>query len=390
MNLDSVGEGSRVEAGGLDEGGRTIHYWALTILACSQLFYTATLFYSPVYFILIALSPIMIIPVGKVGLSGRKAMVSLGLLVMSYVAVDQAFQSQLYAAYTNFMLGMLSFLYIVSLEHSFSRRDWIGWALLSIKVGGVILLLDTLWRLTHPTHPALELMNPAQMDSIGFYLYKFGGIMFEDSNTTAIASLVLLFLGIYLELAHNFKARRWLWLHVFIVASCISRSAYIASILGILFLYKRKWFWITLVLVLTGSLAIGVQSVIASDGSFGSKFYILGLAFEYIASMNLSMILFGLGLDNSVATFGMYTHILFLTYLVELGLVGTLVMISYWWFVARTSRYQVKFILVPLLISSLSYFFYIGSPFVLIPIGFIVVLSGSPSGVDGKDARVSG
>lgn len=353
-----------------------IHYWGLSIICYVQLFYTATLFYSPVYFILLALAPIMLLSVFHSVASKQSKVVLGGVLVLVYVTINQFAMSVNYSAYANFSLGFLSFLYIVSMKNRFSREMWVAWAVRAVKFGGGILLVDTLWRLTHPQHPAMAFMTPDKIEMIGFYLYKFGGIMFEDSNTTAIASIVLFFLGFYLKEFHKCRLDGWLILHLLIIISCLSRSAYISFVLTYLFLTRRKWFWATLGLAGAVALAVGFQSLVDADGSFTSKFFILGLAFDFARSMGAKMLLFGLGLDNSVATFGMYTHILYLTYAIELGLAGLVLMLGYWWFVMKASRKQMKYLFVPIGICSLSYFFYIGAPFVLVPMGYLLVLSG--------------
>jgi hypothetical protein len=111
------------------------------------------------------------------------------------------------------------------------------------------------------------------------------------------------------------------------------------------------------------------------DDSLLSKFYILSLFCKYISSADVWNLMLGVGLDNSPAVFdGIYSHIHIVTAIVEFGFIGFSLIIGFLLFCLVTSRFKAGYVIVPNLILGLSYFLYLGSPFIFVPIALVIML----------------
>ncbi|EFN7807241.1 hypothetical protein EGX48_19655, partial [Escherichia coli] len=90
------------------------------------------------------------------------------------------------------------------------------------------------------------------------------------------------------------------------------------------------------------------------DISFESKFNLIRYTLEYIKDSDIDMILLGVGLGNAVEVIGMGAHNLFLTFLIETGVIGLLlflVLLCIMWFYLKEDAI---IIMLPFLIASMS------------------------------------
>ncbi|EPE6124844.1 hypothetical protein ACSKGD_001641 [Vibrio parahaemolyticus] len=296
-------------------------------------------------------------------------------LLFLYSQIIQLINYNSLSTYINLSLGLLVFIAIVAVRHWYDYDFWINSA--KLYIGGVVFFcsLDSVYRILNPTAPsdkALEVLTNSS--EIGFYLYKFGSLAFADSNTTALICLTAMMLCYYLIKAHAIKATSLFFVATAIMLSCLSRSAIISAILTFLFFglaYKWRIFLVVFSPVFL-VFALGFMSFNFSDGSLDSKFYILSKFDEYLTSASVSSIIFGVGFDGSSAALdNIYAHILYVTLIVESGVVGFCLYFSFLVSLLIYTNWKAGLIILPLAIASLSYFFYLGAPFFFVPLAML-------------------
>jgi hypothetical protein len=240
----------------------------------------------------------------------------------------------------------------------------------------VILGIDSLYRLLNPTHPDVDkIALYADSQDKWFYLYKFNSLMFSDSNDTALVLIVLFFTvlsmpGQYFSLS---KFKVYLVL-IFLILMTFSRAAYFVAILGFLN-YKIASFTrlnkliIHSVLVISGIISISIiYSLLLSDDSFAVRLDIISMIYDLQSKSSFSKLLIGLGPGQGEEALGIYTHIFYLTYILELGFLGLILILTFFFL------YMYRFgniVLFPVLTIGLSFFLYLGTPFLFVPLALI-------------------
>ena len=219
-----------------------------------------------------------------------------------------------------------------------------------------LLLGDGIWRLLHPAEFDLDKLEEL---GIGFHIYKLNSFMYMDSNTVGIQGVSLLsfacFIGCYI------KRISIPLLMIILIAIIItfSRAAILSSLLLIIFYYlfiKKVpilflYLIVCLIFIFT---TIGMLFYFSEDHSFLSKFHILELAATFLGENDWGTILLGVGLGNAIDFLGMGAHNLFVTFLVETGVLGTLVFcftLFCWWCALRKDWILIVF---PTLLASMS------------------------------------
>jgi len=111
----------------------------------------------------------------------------------------------------------------------------------------------------------------------------------------------------------------------------------------------------------------------SQDDSFLSKIDILErLAFHYAHTPTLLRdLVFGVGIGESIDNLGIYSHILLVTLVFEFGLTGAFLYVSFLVIVLRNYPLS-RWPLGALLVTSLSYFLYVGGPFFFVPLAVLV------------------
>ncbi|HAS3607733.1 hypothetical protein JG654_10180 [Vibrio cholerae] len=234
-----------------------------------------------------------------------------------------------------------------------------------------------MYRILNPSMPTSEALEAVQGTENAFYMYKFSTLMFADSNTVAIVCISFFFLLDYCSkrfLVNTSVLRIFLFV---ILLSCLSRSALFAIVIS-MFLLSTKFsfkFKVVFMLSILIPMMFYVLSLVASDGSFLSKVFILHAFLNYFSTADLSSLLLGIGLGNSPLYLNnIYSHIHVVTSIVEGGIVGTLLIFAFLSYYSYISKYYCLYVILPNLILGFSYFFYLGSPFVFVPMALIVML----------------
>jgi hypothetical protein len=229
-----------------------------------------------------------------------------------------------------------------------------------ITFSSVILLIECLWRLAHPNteYTVFEQTN----DPRWIYQYKFGGLMYVDSNAVAIHIIIVLFFIFYMELEHRERWTKTKLLLIILLVLTFSRAGWVGAFLGwiyIRFLRKQKleFYIVNLVafsLILVVFYRFYFQSKIESDLSFQSKLDIIGIVSKYLSNASFNEILFGIGFSNSSERLGIYAHNFFMVFFIESGFIGLFLIILLLIQITFATNKRALFIIIPFLITTLS------------------------------------
>jgi len=294
--------------------------------------------------------------------------------LLIYLLLTQ-FNNYFTGEFINIFIGIFSYLIFRFFWKKYNLLFFLKISKLMIFITVVILTLDTIYRLLHPTAPTLNDLNIINNSpNLWFYKYKFGTLLFADSNTVALVSLILFF---YIKSLENLKIVNKKYFKsckkiLFIVLiSTFSRAAIISFFIGLSYIYLKKIndklikiliiFFIIIFFVFTAVLF----SNFVKDGSLESKFFILYQFINILPHLSVDQIIFGIGLGKAEDYLGIYTHIIYITYLLEIGIIGFLLFIFF--IIYYFYKYN-DIILIPFLIVSFSYFLYLGTPFLFIPL----------------------
>jgi hypothetical protein len=223
-----------------------------------------------------------------------------------------------------------------------------------------LLIAECIWRLMHPQTDYAVFEESG--DPRWIYQYKFGGLMYVDSNAVAIHIIIILFFIFYMEIEHG---QHWTKSKIILIALLIltfSRAGWIGAFLGwiyIRFLRKQKlelyliyFFLFSIGLILFYKLYL--QQKIESDLSFQSKLDIIKVVHTYISNASLNELFFGIGFSNSSDRLGIYAHNFFMVFFIESGIIGLLIIISLFVQLTIATRKRALFIIIPFLITTLS------------------------------------
>lgn len=204
-------------------------------------------------------------------------------------------------------------------------------------------------------------------DSSEGILYAFKKSLFYfDSNFTGLVDLA--FLGFMLFLMNNrvvhFKKSKYL---VYMLTFLTMSRAAIITLFAVFYVFKNKnkiitrsmiiFFAIIIVFcVMTISYLFEGSSYSSIDGSFNSKFYIINKALEYYQTQTLFTHFFGIGLGNTEQVIGIFAHNIYVTFVMEYGIVGTFLFLLYLIFSINVTKGNALYIWLPMLISGISLF----------------------------------
>lgn len=349
---------------------------AIFILAISITFYSVKFTqFSPIYIIYLI---VLFIASGKL-LSSKKISLTTDMLIVSilllYILLTQM-ENIFSGEVINLSIALMAYLYIRAMKNQKTISFMLKTFLYMIWVSIVTLSFDSVYRITHPGLPDMKNVEyAANSETLWIYIYKYNTIMFSDSNSTGLIALVLFFsiLSVQRYYQHNSFKYAKLFLSLLLLFS-ISRASWIAFILGIILEYvlRKKNFtkliYINIGLVLMIGVSFYFFQHFESDGSLDSKFAILSKVYDSIESSNYSQLFFGSGFRASVENLGIYTHLLLLTYFYETGIIGLLIFLT---FLTYFIYIYNSIVLFPVMLVSLSFFLYVGTPFLFVPLAFI-------------------
>lgn len=249
-------------------------------------------------------------------------------------------------------------------ENLFVRhRRKFDWA---FRIASVVYTIEAVWR-----YATVWLSGEPSVYQ-GVYRYKFGGLMYSDSNTTGIHLLIWLFFTLWWArslhrrglLVGRWDRARYIGLVVWwlvLLGLTLSRACWIAAFIGLLYFLmpakSLKYVWVSLgVCLLVGMVGFVtfVYPRVQYDASFISKFQIWYAFLDYWRQASWPEMLFGVGLTRSTMEMGMYAHNYVLVFLVETGLIGCLLMVGLFGRILFDSRGEGLCLLLPFAVATLS------------------------------------
>jgi hypothetical protein len=362
-----------------------LKYRLLILLYFFSFFYLAKLtIFSPVY----VMSPILctliffLIPIGKHKLSpsGGVLIIFCVFLFSSLVLTDN------YSSYVNLILGILVFLITYTTITNMKNMNE-SILINGIMIGSWVVLflisLDTIWRFSHPGAPTEGIESALIRQGLMFYLYKYNTVMFADSNTVALLLQSIFFLHVYFYTI-GYKQKYIMFFCFLLLLLTFSRAAVISTIICFVFirykLFYFKFVALAIVVALTALImffltGLDYQGVL--DGSVRAKIDILYLLVEFIENSDFLRFLYGVGTGGSMSELGIYGHISFVTSIVEIGFLGSAIYLMFFITSVFYSRGGSLIVIVPITITSLSYVFYLGAPFLFISVAIIEAIESN-------------
>ena len=241
-----------------------------------------------------------------------------------------------------------------------SKFDW------AFRIALVVYTLEALWR-----YGVVWLLSDASVYQ-GIYRYKFGGLMYSESNATGIHILIWLFFTLWWArslyrrglLADRRALFRYVGMGVWwlvLLGLTLSRACWLAAGIGLLYfcmpVSKLKYIWSGLLICLAVAalgFALFVYPSVRYDASFISKFQIWYAFLDYWRQASCPAMLFGIGLTRSEIAMGIYAHSYVLVFLTETGLSGCLLMLTLFGRMIVDSRGDGFYILLPFAVATLS------------------------------------
>jgi len=222
--------------------------------------------------------------------------------------------------------------------------------------------------------------------SDSFYLYK-ASLFFFDSNFVGIE--ILCFLAIMFAFKKEIGRKRWL-LAYFLLFATLSRASIAAGICQLVIYKLWRWrAWAFFGLLAAQVIAIyqlfvsyttqGSQAIHDMDGSLASKFFILSLMTETYRRADTAQRLFGIGVGNLFNLAGIFAHNIVATFVLELGISGSLLLTAYVWILSRKCPASIYLLILPLVINGFS-LVSTSMPYFFVALGLLAALRGSPHG----------
>lgn len=360
----------------------------LALLAGSVCFYTTKFFFSPIYIIYpIFLSLATILFLGR-----RRVVFSADIIVILIIALLTIIHGAIAGikqedgavngANANLILGI--FVYLIVRIHcpSFSVIDikkisqWMIWPSI------IAIIFSTVFRYFNSGEVDMETAEVYRSIGSEFYAYKISDPLFLDSNTTASIALMMLSVILFLKIKNIVLPYTFFAVSLLIVGliSTYSRASMIAGLI-VVFVYlwhKFRRYFMGSALAALGFIAIALFvsgatfGYISEDMSFLQKLDTMSMIEDlFNEHTQISDIVFGYGPGNSATILGIFTHNLFITYLVELGVAGLILFLIFIIYAIK----EVPIVVLPTAITALSYYMYLGAPFFFLPIALGLALN---------------
>jgi hypothetical protein len=258
------------------------------------------------------------------------------VLLMIPVAIYQASLEGGAGNVVNFVLGPILAALIPISGRRLDKQQLVSIARLFVLCTFAVTTVEGAWRLTHPDLSFLEdaSQHRDDVEDIAFYAYKFNSLMYIDSNFVGLQLAVLFAFLMALTRKGVHVPRTWYVYTFLLTIGTLSRASifaclFLVGIEGYRRLAKGPAFKFVVAFAM-GCAAVGAFYLVQNDESFATKFDILRRFVHYVGSANLSDLLFGVGVGHAVHMLGIGAHNLVVTYVVEIGLVLTVVVLIYW------------------------------------------------------------
>lgn len=345
------------------------YYCLLELLFCSSFLYLSKVILSPVYFLLPLCIFFSCFRSNYLKISIRSFLLSLAIFSLMVFHLLNFKNEYIYPIVLN---GVVSSLIVFFAHNIFYRVTSVD--IEKIVRHGLFFLfllycIDFSWKINNP------LLNPlydiADSD-IWFYKFK-NSLMFGDSNGVAI--LLLCFIGLIFSLQSTKKTQfNMLFLSIIffiLIAATFSRSALFSYVLLIICWCYRQLSFVYRFILVFPIFIISIYIIsfaleyVAKDGSGGTKLNEIFAILKFISTANTLELFTGFGIGNGDSITGRYVHGLIPKLIVETGILGFIIIISYFFNSLLNNRNLIWF-LIPFFVSSLSLSTYIIVPFVIL------------------------
>ena len=215
-----------------------------------------------------------------------------------------------------------------------------------LNISIVFLFLDFMYRFSH-----------VGINLSDFYLYKYNSLMFEDSNFVGLMIVTLFSLGLFFHKYYQLKISKQLVLLFIFCLLTFSRTSILAIIFSF-FLYK---FWngkislkfLVIFFVITITLYFILEDFFITDGSLLIRLRIIDTIFDFLSQLEDHLFYYGNGIGTTKEVIGKSAHNIILTYLIEIGLCGSLLYLGLWVsFIIKNVR--TLFVILPVCINCMA------------------------------------
>ncbi|MFD1000679.1 O-antigen ligase family protein [Ohtaekwangia kribbensis] len=294
----------------------------------------------------------------------RKLYISNSLIIPAiailYFSVTQTFIGAPLGRYMGVTFAICYYLVVVFFARQLTLQKLNSLVSKFITYSTLLLIIECIWRITHPQTEYAVFEESG--DPRWIYQYKFGGLMYVDSNAVAIHIIIILFFIFYMEIERGEQRTKSKIALIILLVLTFSRAGWVGAFLGwiyIRFLRKQKFtFYLINFLFFSVTLSLFyklyLQQKIESDLSFQSKLDIIKVVYKYISDASLSELLFGIGFSNSSERLGIYAHNFFMVFFIESGIFGLFIIVSMFVQLTVATNRKALFIIVPFLITTLS------------------------------------
>lgn len=253
---------------------------------------------------------------------------------------------------------------------------------LTLISSSLTMLIDTIYRLSSPNYDYIESVQAKGKSDLWFYGYKHSFI-FQDSNFSALVSIFMICLSLLIW--RHFNGKKMALFFVLLNTCLVFLSFSRAAIFATLCLYFIFFTWIVyrnskpifVLLVYMFIVAVSYTLMKLSLGWLDDDSYLtkIDIVIRYIEQVNngdIFDILFGWGFDQTKYHWPRAAHNLFITLLLETGVVGFSVFClfilnyafrNFWSFLTFSSFF----------IATLSFGFLISA--YTVPLSIIIILS---------------
>lgn len=329
------------------------------LIPFSGFFLTTVLTVSPVYiFFLLALFGTVLYIGTKPKITSDR-IIGVMLIYLLYIIFSQSLLDPESSSFVNIVLNLGYFLLCLIIVNKLKIKDIVVLSRYFIWFSIILLIFEAFYRISNPVFQLEGGRDYRDMNGLEFYAYKISSIMFSDSNFVGTFALILFFFNFYLIKKKLIRNKISLFIIPLIIFLTFSRSAIFSCVLCLLILpyilgNRKHIFQKFIIGSLAGATLIYILPLFAQDTSFISKFRILDLTRVYLLEANPVNLLFGVGFGNTVNYLGIGAHNLFVTYLIESGIIGLFLFIFTQLYVAKKSGKESLYITIPLFVSGFS------------------------------------
>jgi hypothetical protein len=180
--------------------------------------------------------------------------------------------------------------------------------------------------------------------------------------------------------------KRWLLAYLLLFAT-LSRAAIAAGICQLVIYKLWRWRAWALFGLLAGQALVvvmlfidyttkGAETLHNIDGSLSSKFFVLALMTEIYHQADTAQRLFGIGVGNLINLSGIFAHNIVVTFVLELGVGGSLLLAVYVWILSRRCPASIYLLVLPIVINGFSAVS-ASMPFFFAALGLLAALRGT-------------